>query len=182
MLPLQLAAWSVLFKPLATSCSSLLTMASILCDSCGRDWGFHATRAPKYRASKLCDSCFRADEAFRVRTHMALKDIKGHDPSIVTDFNKFSIPEKAKFKQEHHDKSAKRLKMTILEEVVHKRTTQYWADLLKAQSTQTAIAKGHMKDEVDLTENYENKPEQLVAIKQNAFSSIGCDEEFEKVD
>ena len=171
MLPLQLAAWSVLFKPLATSCSSLLTMASELCDSCGGD-----------RESGKCITCFRGDEAFRVRIYRALKDLKGHDPSIVTDFNTFSRPEKAKFKQEHHDKSAKRLKMTILEEVVHKRTAQYIQNLLKAQSTQTAIAKGHMKDEVDLTENYENKPEQLVAIKQNAFSSIVFDEEFEKVD
>ena len=124
MLPLQLAAWSVLFKPLATSCSSLLTMASKLCDSCGGDSEFHATRAPKYRASKLCDSCFRADEAFRVRIHRALKDLKGHDPSIVTDFNTFSRPEKAKFKQEHHDKSAKRLKVTIVEEVIAKRSKQ----------------------------------------------------------
>ena len=168
MLPLQLAAWSVLFKPLATSCSSLLSMASKLCDSCGGYSESHATRA-----SKLCDSCFRADEAFRVRIYRALKDLKGYDPSIVTDFNKFSRPEKAKFKQEHQDKSGKRLKMTILEEVIIKRTTQ---------SMQTALAEGHMNDEVDLTEKYGNKPEQLVAIKQNAYSSMGCDEEFDKAE
>ena len=162
MLPLQLAAWSVLFKPLATSCSSLLTMASKLCDSCGGD-----------SESGKCISCFRADEAFRVRIYRALKDLKGYDPSIVTDFNTFSRPEKAKFKQEHQDKPVKRLKLTILEEVIVKRTTQ---------SMQTALAEGHMNDEVDLTEKYGNKPEQLVAINQNAYSSMGCDEEFDKAE
>ena len=58
-------------------------MASELCDSCGGD-----------SESGKCISCFRADEAFRVRIYRALKDLKGHDPSIVTDFNKFSRPEK----------------------------------------------------------------------------------------
>ena len=140
-------------------------MASKLCDSCGGD-----------SESGKCISCFRADEAFRVRIHRALKDLKGHFPLIVTDFNTFSRPEKAKFKQEHHDKSAKRLKMTIVEEVVHKRTTQYIKNLRKLNKKENPI------DEVDLTENYGNKPEQLVAIKLPGYSSIGCDEEFDKAE
>ena len=149
-------------------------MARKLCDSCGGDSEFHATRA-----SKLCDSCFRADEAFRVRIHRALKDLKEHDPSIVTDFNTFSRPEKAKFKQEHHDKSAKRLKMTIVEEVVHKRTTQYittYKNLGKLNKNENPI------DEVDLMENYGNKPKQSVAMQMPGYSSIGCEEEFDKAE
>ena len=35
---------------------------------------------------------------------------------------------------------------------------------------QRAIAKGHMKDEVDLTAKYRLKPEQLAAIFKNAYS------------
>ena len=143
-------------------------MASKLCDSCGGD-----------SESGKCISCFRADEAFRVRIYRALKDLKGHDPSIVTDFNKFSRPEKAKFKQEHHDKSAKRLKMTIVEEVVHKRTTQYittYKNLGKLNKNENPI------DEVDLMENYGNKPKQSVAMQMPGYSSIGCEEEFDKAE
>ena len=41
----------------------------------------------------------------------------------------------------------------------------------KTQTIQKAIAKGHMKDEADLTEKYGKKPDQLAAIMQNAMSS-----------
>ena len=142
-------------------------MANKLCDSCGGD-----------SASGKCISCFRANEAFRVRIYRALKDLEGYDPSIVTDYNTFSKPEKAKFKQEHQDKPVKRLKLTIIEEVIVKR------------SFALALEEDHMKDEVDIDHIVEQlrlkhcgkKPEQLVAIKQNAYSSLGCDEEFDKAE
>ena len=126
-----------------------------------------------------------ATHAFALTRHLGsaftghyVKDLKGHDPSIVTDFNTFSRPEKAKFKQEHQDKPVKRLKLTIIEEVIVKR------------SFALALEEDHMKDEVDIDHIVEQlrlkhcgkKPEQLVAIKQNAYSSLGCDEEFDKAE
>ena len=45
-----------------------------------------------------------------------------------------------------------------------------------------ALEEDHMKDEVGLTENYGNKPEQLVAMQMPGYSSIGCEEEFDKAE
>ena len=40
----------------------------------------------------------------------------------------------------------------------------------RTQLIQSAMAKGHMKDEADITEKYSKKPEQLAAIFKNAYS------------
>ena len=61
----------------------------------------------------------------------------------------------------HHDKLGSHLKMAIRQQVKITR---------KSQMVQRAIAKGHMKDEADLTEKYGKKPEQLAAIFANANS------------
>ena len=89
---------------------------------------------------------------------MALKDLKERgDPSIVTDFRKLNGHQKNEFKKKHHGKTVSRLKMKI-QEVIFKRRTQ---------SMPTALAKGHMKDEVDLTEKYVNCAERLAAMKSS---------------
>ena len=120
-----------------------------------------------------CSVC-QGDGAFRTRLSRALAAMKeGADHSIAVDFTNLSEEDRANFRKEHHDKLGADLKMAIRQQVIITR---------KTQSMQTAIAKGHMKDEVDLTEKYGNKPEQLVAIKQNAYSSMGCDEEFDKAE
>ena len=110
-----------------------------------------------------CSFC-QGDGAFRTRLSRALASMKeGRDHSIAVDFTSLSEEDKANFKKEHHDKMGARLKMAIRQQVIITRNTQ---------SMQTAIAKGYMKDEVDLTEKYGNKPEQLAAIKQSAYTSI----------
>ena len=89
---------------------------------------------------------------------MALKDLKERgDPSIVADFHKLNGHQKKDFKKKHHGKSVAHLKMKI-QEVIFKRRTQ---------SITTALAEGHMKDEVDLTEKYVNWAQELAAIKSS---------------
>ena len=149
MLPLQLTAWPVLFKPLAISCSSLLTMASKWCKLCGESgaivWG-------------KCLSCYRDNRYWRWKIAKALKDLRERgDPTIANDFCVLSRSEKAQFQKKHHGKTVRRLKIEI-QEVIFKRRTQ---------SMPTALAKGHMKDEVDLTEKYVNCAERLAAMKSS---------------
>ena len=89
---------------------------------------------------------------------MALKDLKERgDPSIVTDFHMLNGHQKKDFKKKHHGKSVAHLKMKI-QEVIFKRRTRRMP---------TALAKGHMKDEVDLTEKYVNWAERLAAMKSS---------------
>ena len=139
-----------MFKPLAISCSSLLTMASKWCKLCGESGGVIVWGK--------CLSCFRDDMNWRRKISRALKDLKERgDPTIVTDFQKLSGPEKKEFKKKHLGKSVPRLKMKI-QQVIFKRRTQ---------SITTALAEGHMKDEVDLTEKYVNWAQQLAAMKSS---------------
>ena len=108
--------------------------------------------------------CVQSDGAFRTRLSRALTSMKeGADNSIAADFTKLSEQDIAKFKQEHHDKLGPNLKMAIRQQVNVTR---------KTQTLQKAMAKGHMKDEIDLREKYGKKPDQLAAIKQNAYSFI----------
>ena len=124
-------------------------MATMLCTSCGREVLEE-------------DKCTYCDGAFRTRLCRALRSMKdGTDASVAVDFNKLSEEAKVKFKLEHHDKLGNDLKMAIRQQVQITRRTQV---------IQSALAKGHMKDEADLTEKYSKKPEQLAAIFKNAHS------------
>ena len=103
--------------------------------------------------------------AFRTRLSRALTAMREgadqSDQSIAVDFSNLKPAEKAKFMQEHHEKVGPHLKMAIQQKITMSR---------KSQTMQKAIAKCHMKDEVDLTEKYGKKPDQLAAIMQNAMS------------
>ena len=88
---------------------------------------------------------------------------KGEDHSVVVEFLNLRPADRAKFNQDNHDKLGPQLKMAIKQLVTISR---------KTQTIQKAMAKGHMIDEIDLTEKYGKKPEQLAAIKQNAYSFI----------
>ena len=103
--------------------------------------------------------------AFRVRLSRALTAMRDgadqSDQSIAVDFSNLKPAEKAKVMQEHHEKVGPHLKLAIQQRVTTSR---------KTQTLQRAMAKGHMKDEIDLREKYGNKPEQLEAIMQNAMS------------
>ena len=105
-----------------------------------------------------CITCFRNEENWRRKICRALNDLKVRgDPTIGTDFQKLSGPEKKEFKKKHLGKSVSRLKIKI-QQVIFKRRTQ---------SITTALAEGHMKDEVDLTEKYVNCAERLAAMKSS---------------
>ena len=124
---------------------------AMFCGNCGE----------KVLKEGKCSKC-KGDGAFRTRLYRALSAMKeGDDQSIAVSFTNLSDTEKAKFKQEHHDKLGPQLKMAIRSQVTMSR---------KTKTTQKAMAKGHMKDEIDLKEKYGKKPDQLAAIMENAMS------------
>ena len=83
---------------------------------------------------------------------------KGEDHSVVVEFYNLRPADRAKFNQDNHDKLGPQLKMAIKQLVT------------MSGHTQTLMAKGHMIDEFDLRVKYEDKPDQLAAIMQNAYS------------
>ena len=125
---------------------------------------FCGTCGEKVRAEGNCTKC-NGGTAFRVRLSRALTAMKeGGDQSIAVDFTNLSDADRAKFKQDNHDKLGPHLKMAIKQQVAISR---------KTQTIQKAIAKGHMKDEIDLKEKYGKNPDLLAAILKNAYS-ITC--------